>query len=531
MRILLINPNYSEPIQEDGSHTTLIPNFPIGLGYIASYVRKYSDHEVEVLDAGERVVPYLSEVGETMIYGLTSDEIRQKLEKVRPDVIGISGMYSRHAVNTHLCAALAQDCHPDVPVIVGGSHASLLPDVVIQDENIDFVCIGEGEITFLEFCNAIDRLEDTSKLLGLCYKKDGKVIKNPPRPRIEDLNSIPFPARDLFDFEFYVKHIGNEDFIMRQPWADLITSRGCPFNCSFCNVRFVWTRKWRYRSADNIVSEMRLMKEKYSIREFAFMDDSASVNKKVFMRLLDTIIEAKLDIKFTFPTGLAFTTLDKEVMDKLYEAGCYRITFGLESGNPEIRKDIRKTWPLDKAKELIKHANHIGMWTANTNIIGFLNETREQMEDTLRFNIESGVDLATFYLLHTHPAADIYRQFEEAGIVPKMCKPKNGNDIIRYYKEIYPLISDTPQRNKHFTSTQLEVIQGEFYRRFLRYRLKAVLKNPLHLLRKMRNFESLKYTLNLGMVYIKMLIYSLFPKNKKDMTRRLFLKGHKNEEK
>ena len=534
MHILLINPNYSEPIQEDGSHTPVIPNFPIGLGYVASYVREYSDHEVEVLDAGKGIVPYLSEDGKTMIYGLTPDKIGQKLEKARPDVIGISGMYGRDALNIHRCAALAKERHPNVPIIVGGSHASLLPEVVIQDENIDFVCMGEGEITFLEFCNVIDRSEDASKLLGLCYKKDGRVIKNPPRPRIEDLDSIPFPARDLFDFEFYVKHIGREKFLMRQPWAYLISSRGCPFNCSFCNVKFVWTRKWCCRSAENIVSEMTLMKEKYGIREFAFMDDCASVNKKAFMRLLNTIIEAKLDIKFAFPTGLAFTTLDKEVMDKLYEAGCYRVTFGMESGNPEIRKDIRKTWSLDKAKELIKYANHIGMWTANTNIIGPLNETREQMEDTLQFNIESNVDLATFYLLATHPASDVYRQFEEAGIVPKIRKPKNGDDVLRYYKDISPIINDVigaaPQRNKHFTGIQLGVIQGEFYRRFLKHRLKALLKNPLHLLKKIRNFESLKYTLNLGMTYSKMLTYSFFHKNKKDMTRHLFSKGHKNEQ-
>jgi len=530
MNILLINPYYIEPVLGDGSITTIVPNFPIGLAYIAAYMREKTSHNIMVLDASCSLNSYPISEGNKIIYGLAEDDLISKIKKSRPDLVGISGMYTKHAEGTHLLAKLVKSCFPEVPVVAGGSHVSLLPEVVINDDNIDYVCIGEGEITFLELSNRLCNKKSIDDILGICFKNNGKVIINSPRPRITDLDSLPFPARDMFDFNFYTRNIGNADFLMRQPWGYLITSRGCPFNCKFCNVRHVWTKKWISRSSGSIVSEMSLMIKEYGIREFAFMDDCASVNRNSFKELLEKIISEKLNIRFTFPTGLAFTTLDKEIIDLLYKAGCYRLTFGIESGNKDIRKHISKTWSLDKAKELIQYANKIGMWTINTNIIGFLNETKEQMEDTFNFNVQSDVDMAIFYLLHTHPAADIYKEFEDAGIVPSSNLVVNGQEkYLDFYKKIYPYVTDTPQRNLNYSANELLKFQSEFYNNFLKKRFINNLLNPFHIIRKIRSLESFKYVLKIAFVYSKMFTYMVFQRNKLDLSRRIFLLGRKNK--
>ena len=195
---------------------------------------------------------------------------------------------------------------------------------------------------------------------------------------------------------------------MRRNAIGIITSRGCPNDCIYCTVKGVWGRTWRGKSAKRTVDEIEQL-NKMGYDEFSFLDDSVSTDRKRWEDICDEIIKRKLNIRWSTPNGIAHWTLDRNILRKMKRAGCYRITLGIESGCQRVREFIGKSYPLSQAKEVIRYANRLGIWTIATTIIGFPGETRKQMLDTLKFVKSSGVDFATFYLLDVYPTADISR--------------------------------------------------------------------------------------------------------------------------
>ena len=238
----------------------------------------------------------------------------------------------------------------------------------------------------------------------------------PTRELITNLDELSVDYT-LIDIKKYTNGPYKSPFLMRYPSIGILSSRGCPGNCVYCTVKAVWGRTWRGKSAKRTVDEIELLHTKYGVREFSFWDDSASVNQKRWENICDEIIKRNLDIKWATPNGIAHWTLTKKILDKMYKAGCYRITIGIESGNPETRKFLGKPYSLQQAKEIIQHANRIGMWTICTNILGFPYETKESMEDTLRFAKKSGTDFASFFLLYPIVTSDVYNYFKKEGLL------------------------------------------------------------------------------------------------------------------
>jgi magnesium-protoporphyrin IX monomethyl ester (oxidative) cyclase len=495
MKVMLIYP----PITIFGEDPT-IPGIvqPLGLAYVAGYLEK-EGNQVKLLDARGLSSEGVTKDSKSTFYGLSDEEIIKEVKNEEPDVVGISCMWTAYSGDAHRVARLVKRYRKDLPVIFGGAHASQFYEMVLKDDNVDVVVIGEGEVTCAE---VLRKIKDGFSFEGVegiaCRDTDDKIVKNPPRQFIKDLDTVPFPARHLLDMSIYLDESKKGGLAMRRPSVPMVTSRGCPQKCIYCTIHSVWGHSWRGRSPKNVVDEIEMLQQDYGVKEVHWMDDSAGVRRSRLVEICDEIIRRKLDIKWTTPNGIAHWTLNESVLDKMKQAGCYRITFGIESGNPEMRKFIGKPFDLKQAQRLIRYANKIGMWTICTFIIGFPHETREAINDTIQFAVDSDTDMAVFYLLCPHPTSRLYDIFKQEGlldldyVLDSSMSPKDED-----FAKLGELLAQKGLKTKYFTSEELESILTEAYNSFFKARFKSFL-NPTRIMRKIKSAEDFRYVVRLG---------------------------------
>lgn len=510
--ILLFNPYYSQRKEYFSFYT---PAPPLGLMYLASYLRK---HKVKskIYELGVFEMEDVKVQKDRVRFGVSDKEIREILKKEKPKIVGITSMYSIYYRDVMEIARTIKKYNKNIKVVIGGNHPSSYFKYVLKDRNIDFVVIGEGEATLLELCQTIlKERKDFSRIEGIAYFMDKKIAVTNPRPLIRNLDEIPFPARDMIDLEKYALPAKDSPYLMRHPVSTIITSRGCPGRCVYCTVKAVWGRTWRGRSAKNVVDEIEELVDKYGIRELAFLDDSASVNKQRWSEICDEMIKRKIKIKWMTPNGIAHWTLDKELVKKMYRAGCYRITFGIESGNPETRQFLGKPYALKQAKELLEFANKLGMWTICTNIIGFPYEKMESIRDTIEFAKKCGTDFACFYLLIPQPTSDVYQYFKKEGLLNLDHYLEdlsvNGDE----FEKINYVLNETGSDTVCFKKEELREIQKKAYREFIIHRALSYLINPTRIFQKINSLEDLKYVTRLLLQGFRIILRTLNPLNLK----------------
>lgn len=394
MKIFLIIPPVTVNVKE------YVPRncYPVlGVGYLAA-VLEQAGYEVTILDAFTTENNNVNFHGEKAIYGLDDLSIKEQIERFKPAVVGITSMYTMYAQDAHRMASITKEVNRDILVVFGGSHPSCNPEVVLKDQNVDIVVKGEGEYTFLDIINAFKNGKNIDNIPGTIVRRDNSIFANEPRPLLEDLDLLPFPSRHLLPMQIYFKNATRSTlYNMRNPFTTILSSRGCPMHCVYCAVRTIWGRTWRARSPVKVVDEIEFLVKNYGVREIHFSDDNISVNKNRIVGICNEIIERKLDIRWACPTGIAIWSLDEDLLRIMKKAGCYRLTFGLESGNKETLDFIEKKYSYDKAKQLIKLANKLGFWTASTFIFGFPQEKQESIDDTISLAQNSNLDFAVFY--------------------------------------------------------------------------------------------------------------------------------------
>jgi len=307
---------------------------------------------------------------------------------------------------------------------------------------------------------------------------------------IKNLDEIPFPAWDVVDLSRY--DLGGV-FNMRKPVFPIVSSRGCPGHCLYCSVNSVWRHCWRGRSAKNVVDEIEYLIKNFGVKEIAFQDDSMSVNKERLENICEELIKRKINIKWTTPNGIAHWTLDKNCLKLMKKAGCYRITFGIETGDGELRRWVGKPYSLEQAKDLTIYANNLGFWTLATNIIGFPYETQNNMEKTFKFAIDSDVDLAFFFRLGPRPGTPIYEIFKKEGWLMK-------NKHLLFSE-------DVACQTKYFSGKEIIEIQNKLYRNFLWKRLLTI-KLIRRIFKKIKSIEDVIYLIKIGLHGIK-LVFNL----------------------
>lgn len=495
MKILLIYP----PVTIYGPGK-IDPHPPLGLAYLAAFLER-EGYEVKILDALAEGIAEKQVKRKLTRVGLSRKEIKKRIQDFAPDLVGVSVMFTAFAEDGFETAGLVKEVNPKIPVVFGGAHVSIDPKVILKNKSVDFAIKGEGEIALFALIKVLEKGKKLNTVKGITYRQERKVVQNPQGKFIKDLDSLPFPARHLLPMDLYDNR--DDHFSIRHPATSMVTSRGCPGRCVYCSIHAVWGHTWRGRSQKNVVDEIEHLVKEFGIREIHFHDDSISVDRRRMNQICDEIIRRKIDIRWATPNGIAHWTLDKNLLKKMKKAGCYRVTFGFESGNPQIRRWIGKSYSLKQAKEITQFANKIGMWTVATNILGFPYETREQIEDTIRFAIDSDVDLALFFRLGPRPGTPVYEIFKKEGWLPK-----NEREL---FSESVAVDA------KYIKGAQLYKIQNEAYLRFFKRRLLSFL-NPLRTLRKIHSVEDLFYVS--GLVFAGLRMALNLAKSKKGVTSK-----------
>ena len=394
MKIVLINPRLR----------VWSPNIgvPLGLTYIASVLEK-EGHTIKIIDMNERK--------------MNDDDLRANL-KEDIDVVGITGMITEYQKMLKIIN-IAKDRLPDGKVILGGPLATTLPQQLLEQSNADFIVIGEGENTTPILIHAIRQGSDFAEIRGIAYKKGEQIVINDPVRPIDNIDAIPFPARHLLDMEKYIKNhfeswgwkIEGYDKIRS---TNLISSRGCPYNCTFC-FKGMWGYKWRGRSAENIIAEMELLNEKYNVNGFFFYDDTFVLNKKRVFEFASLLKKSGLDV--VWQCNGRVDLMQKDMLEAMRDAGCVGIAYGIESGNQSILDSMRKNITIDQMKKVVKWTKEIGINVAGYFMIGMLGETKETILDTINFAKELDLDFYSFSITTPLPGTELYRGAIKKGLI------------------------------------------------------------------------------------------------------------------
>jgi len=405
MKILLINPptTFSQ-IYGDWDLSGLDTySPPLGILYLAGYLRE-NNHKPCVLDL------------EVLKWDLK--KLLEYVLKFDPDIIGITSM-TINFLNAQKIAALMKANLRSVPVIIGGPHLTAAPIETLSGyPDFDYGVYGEGEITFLEIAEKIKKKEPINNLKGLVWRNDkNKVIVSEPREYIENLDILPFPAWDLLEsFPTSYPHSILES--KRLPAASIMTSRGCPFQCTFCDNSIFGT-KVRHFSADYTLRMIKHLIDNYGIRDLMILDDNFLLSKKKLFKICDTIINNKLDLTW-YCMGHA-KTMTEDRLKKIKQAGCWFIELGIESGNDEMLKKIKKSTTKKEITDAISHAKKAGLKTKGNFIFGFPGDTLETIKESTRFALEIDLDFFQQNFLTVWPGCEIFSQI------------RNDGDVYDYY--------------------------------------------------------------------------------------------------
>lgn len=354
LRILLLNP----PVVA-ASSTPLL-----NLAYLAAVLRK-NGHKVRIVDA---TAPYKRR---------TPEDVNQVIEDFNPDFIGVTLTISY--IPQSYCY-LKKLRLKGVPIVAGGPHPNACPQEVLKN-GADIVCIGEGENTVIEIAEHFMGKRDLSAINGICYQDEkGGVIFTEPRPLIKDLDTIPFP--DLSDFPIS-HYTGSQDPLSNPLFWSIFSSRGCPFDCTFCSSHNVFGRTIRTRSAHNVFMEIRELCRVYGVRTVAFQDDEILCKKERFFEFCRLMIDSAMDVRMSVRTRI--DSIDPELLALAKAAGITRFSFGIESWDDETLLKINKKY---KVAAIHKHFKYIAeaqpLPVSFNNIIGFPWETRRHYENTIR---------------------------------------------------------------------------------------------------------------------------------------------------
>lgn len=496
MKVLLVR--HPEVHVENDGH---VSGIPLGLLYIASALEN-AGHEVQVYDAVVQAnTDDSKEQGPEGMYhlGATWDEIRSVVACASADVVGISSQYTNQTPSAMKTAAVVREASKSATIIVGGASVSIMPAAFLDEcEAVDYAVIGEGEETLVELLACLGSDDDKRSISGIAYRDEAKTIITDKRIAIEDLDALPLPAYHLVDMERYFSfNAAGKDG--RNTYAypgsersiSMITSRGCPFSCTFCSIHLSMGKQFRAHSVSNVLSHLEHVKKNYGVNHVHFEDDNLSFDMGRFDSLLDGMLANDYSITWDTPNGVRADYLDEAVLTKCRDSGCTYLRLGVESGNEEVgRLIVRKALDLTKVVEISKLCRKIGIDLEAFYIIGFPGETVAQMKDTIDFavSMERKYGLLPFDMFTAIPlvGTELYRISKERGylteekIVEKV--PEDSNFIAGWVGMQNP----GKVKTEEFSSETITGLRRGYARRHLGarviYSIKFLLRHPRYLL-------------------------------------------------
>lgn len=387
---------------------------PLGIGYLASALK--DRYEVKLLDT---IIenPYNDQQMSNDIfrYGMSDAEIKREIQKFQPDIVGISSLFSSESNLAHQIAGLAKEVDRDIITVIGGGYPTLCTDECMKDKNIDFAVFGEADHSFPCLMRQIQGNQDYHTVSGIAYrdKSDCDYKTTPQKGVISDLDSLPFPARDLMGIDKYYEvdkpQLPYGSKVRSTPYTNLITSRGCPAKCIFCSNNILWGYKFRKRSVENIMREIDLLINDYKIQEIHFQDDNLTFDRNRAKALCRELIARNYKITWAAPNGIALFSLDKELIHLMRESGCWQVGLGIESGNQDVLFNIiKKPLNLKKTLPLIETMKEVGIETYGFFMMGFPGETRKQIQDTVDLALRLNLDYNSFSIATPYPGTQLY---------------------------------------------------------------------------------------------------------------------------
>ncbi len=385
MRVTLVNPPY--PLSAH-AHP---PFIPLGLAYLGA-VAEREGHQVTIIDCqAER---------------LCHENFRKRIAQVPSDVVGVTSTTLLYNSAKHILE-IAKETHPHAVTMIGGSHVSFWDENALNEcPAIDIIVRREGEVTFVELLKAIDLKKNYESIVGITFRgKDGKIIRNADRPFFEDLDSLPFPAFHLLPLDAFHR--------MGKTIFPLTTSRGCVQWCDFCSTVRMFGRRYSTRSAKNVVDEMEMLHNKYGESQFTFYDDAFTINRKHTLDMCADIKARKLNVEWDCETRV--DAVDKELLEKMRDAGCITIWFGVESGSEKILNAMHKSINREQVREAFKMAQKAGLMTIASSVIGFPGETEETAWETINFINSLNPDDIGCYIATPYPGTPMYDEVVKNG--------------------------------------------------------------------------------------------------------------------
>ena len=385
--VLLLVPPKINNIDRDTGADQLAP--PAGLAYIASYL-KNKGINVKVIDAQAEKLDIKS--------------FKEKIRETAPLVVGITVHCSVQITEAHLTAKLVKEISSNIKVVIGGSHPSALArETLEQCSYIDIVVYGEGEVTMYETAENIKNNLPLNNIKGIAYRHNDKILINPPRDFIDDLDSLDFPAFELFPLNRYKPYFRSGSRCLELP---VTTIRGCPSKCFFCYQPM--SDNIRMRSPENIIKEIKYHIENFNLKQVLFTDDTFTLYPDRINKLCELLIKERLYEKINWLCASRVDIVNEELLKIMKKAGCYCITYGVESGSQYILDKIKKNISLAQAKEAVRLTKKHGIKADVNFIIGLPYETEKTIMQTIKFMNELDPDYVNIALLSIFPGTSAY---------------------------------------------------------------------------------------------------------------------------
>ncbi len=459
LKVLFANPptfkgkgKFNRPIRfPTYGYATPVMHPPLLLAYAAAYIRSRG-HEVELIDAE--------------VDSISVKDFILKAEHNLPDYT----IFETSTASFRNDVEVAREIKERVSskIVFVGSHVSALPVESMEGNNLDAVIVGEYELSLSEY---IEKGPNGAR--GVCYRhQDGKVILNPPRDYLSELDLLPFPARDLIpNYKYF-------DPVLKNPFTFVLSGRGCPYRCTFCNWPQVMTgRKYRLRSAKNIVDELEVLQNEYHLKSFLFNDDTFTANKRHAIAVCDEMM--KRGIKLPWACYARADENDREVLEKLKEAGCWMLKVGVESGDQKILDNVNKQYKVRKVMEGINLMRSVGLNVHCTFVFGLPGETVETIEKTIEFSKSLNPDTAQFSTAVPYPGTELHQYLKKQGYLLTEDWEK--------YMPMQPIFGYPHLSDKAISSAVKRAYRRYYFRpKYIRVGLRLLLFQPSRMLRNLR---------------------------------------------
>ncbi len=379
MKILLLSPPTDSAIKSIIGVT--LP--PLGLAYLASIARAQGD-EVGIVDS--------------LVMNYSFEDVERQIKKSDPDLIGLTSTTSM-IPDAYRVAQISKEYNGSLKVVIGGPHVTFTQETTLRESpDIDFVVAGEGETAFSNLLLHLKGKKEIKGIKGITYRTSGKIVVAPPEQLIRDVDSIPLPSLDLLPMDKYLAE--------KKRFGTLMTSRGCPYNCIFCSSSLQFGKIWRGHSTERVITELRRLVNDYGVRDIEFLDDTFTLNMKRAVEIANKMKEEKLDVRWS--ASARVNLFNEEIAKAMNDSGAHTIYFGIESGNQRTLDFIGKGIKLQQAIDSVKKGNDAGLHTLGSFIIGFPDDTVDDVRNTIKFSKNVKVKIAQFTIATPYPGTRLW---------------------------------------------------------------------------------------------------------------------------